>query len=116
MMVRGKLCVTRTLIIPPIRAGEGSSSATREVYCGGGANLEGAIVDPCSDGPGSSDDYQPDQEKQPSDSENEVMDASDEEAPKLTKTAGRTKKAAKGSVRDATQLMRRGMLENEIKC
>ncbi|KAF8145897.1 hypothetical protein K438DRAFT_1991361 [Mycena galopus ATCC 62051] len=48
--------------------------------------VEGAIVDPCSDGPGSSDDYQPDQEKQPLESEDEVMDASDEEAPKPTKT------------------------------
>ncbi|KAF8203510.1 hypothetical protein K438DRAFT_1964987 [Mycena galopus ATCC 62051] len=89
--------MTRTLIIPPsglekvLRRRPEKSTVEEEPI------VEGAIVDPCSDGPGSSDDYQPDQEKQSSNSEDEVMDASDKEAPKLTKTAGRTKKAAKGS-------------------
>ncbi|KAF7354464.1 hypothetical protein MVEN_01135600 [Mycena venus] len=54
---------------------------------------------------GSSDDYQP-SEKPLSASDDEVMDASEEQAPKPIKTTGRTKKASKGSVRDAVDAER----------
>ncbi|KAJ7878151.1 hypothetical protein B0H14DRAFT_3779742 [Mycena olivaceomarginata] len=56
------------------------------------------VVDPCSDGPGSSDEYQPAKEKSLSESEEEVMDASDDEPVKPAKK-GRTKKPPKGSLR-----------------
>ncbi|KAJ7612912.1 hypothetical protein DFH06DRAFT_1147015 [Mycena polygramma] len=57
------------------------------------------VVDPCSNGPGSSDDYQPAPDDKPaSESDDEVMDVSEDEEKKPTK-AGRAKKAPKGSVR-----------------
>ncbi|KAF7366122.1 hypothetical protein MVEN_00489000 [Mycena venus] len=67
---------------------------------------EGTVVDPCSDGPGSSDDYQP-PAKAHSESDEEVMDASDDEAlPQSIKSAGRIKKAPKGSTRHAVDAER----------
>ncbi|KAJ6618081.1 hypothetical protein B0H10DRAFT_2434139 [Mycena sp. CBHHK59/15] len=58
------------------------------------------VVDPCSDGPGSSDEYQPAPvDKQASESDDELMDVSEGEGQKPTKAAGRAKKAPKGSLR-----------------
>ncbi|KAJ7880216.1 hypothetical protein B0H13DRAFT_1891855 [Mycena leptocephala] len=81
-------------------------------------NAQG-IVDPYSDGRGSSDYYQPNPDEQlPSESDDELMDASEKEGIKPTKS-GRTKKAPKGSIRrdfDAERFRQGGSVaEGKIK-